>query len=71
MNNLLGTEEYGIEEAVVLSEANVSVEERFGKRVSYLPLYMAGMAAGLGASRASAVSLLSSVTFEPIEWPEG
>lgn len=71
LNNLLGTEEYGIEEAVVLSEANVSVEERFGKRVSYLPLYMAGMAAGLGASRASAVSLLSSVTFEPIEWPEG
>ncbi len=70
LNNLLGTEEYGIDEAVVLSEANVSIEERFGKRVSYLPLYMAGMVAELGASRSSAVSLLSSVTFEPIKWPE-
>lgn len=70
LNNLLGTEEYGIREAVVLSEANVSVEDRDGKKVIYLPLYMAGMVASLGASRASAVGLLGSVTFEPIEWPE-
>ncbi|MBQ9002058.1 MAG: hypothetical protein IJ087_09410 [Eggerthellaceae bacterium] len=32
-NGLLGTEEYGIEEAVVLSEANVSRGQRAGKPV--------------------------------------
>ena len=45
LNNLLGSEEYGIGEAVVLSEANVSVGERAGKRVRYLPLYMIGTVA--------------------------
>ena len=42
LNNLLGTPDYGIDEAIVLSEANVSAGEREGKRVSYLPLYMVG-----------------------------
>ncbi len=40
LNNLLGTKEYGIDCAYVLSENNVSVEERAGKTVCYLPLYM-------------------------------
>ncbi|MFW4356778.1 ATP-binding protein [Gordonibacter sp. KGMB07426] len=40
LNNLLETEEYGIECAYVLSEHNVSTEVREGKPVYYLPLYM-------------------------------
>ena len=40
LNNLLGTQEYAIDEAYVLSEHNVSREERLGKSVYYLPLYM-------------------------------
>lgn len=40
LNNLLGTTEWGIDRAVVLSEANVSIGERQGKPVLYLPLYM-------------------------------
>lgn len=40
LNNLLGTEAYGIKQAVVLSEHNVSIGEREGKPVYYLPLYM-------------------------------
>ena len=40
LNNLLGTEAYGIGRAFVLSEHNVSSEERKGKPVYYLPLYM-------------------------------
>ena len=40
LNNLLGTQEYAIDEAYVLSEHNVSCEERLGKSVYYLPLYM-------------------------------
>lgn len=40
LNNLLGTPEYGIEKAYVLSEATVSVERRAGGTVFYLPLYM-------------------------------
>ena len=34
------SDEYGIERAYVLSEANVSTEVRGGKSVRYLPLYM-------------------------------
>ena len=41
LNNLLGSAEYGIEEACVLSMANMGAEERAGKKVWYLPLYMA------------------------------
>lgn len=40
LNNLLETDEYGIEYAYVLSEHNVSTEMRKGKPVYYLPLYM-------------------------------
>ena len=40
LNNLLATSDYGVPWAFVLSEANVSVEERAGKSVYYLPLYM-------------------------------
>lgn len=40
LNNLLGTEGYSIECAYVLSEYNVSVGQRKGKPVCYLPLYM-------------------------------
>ena len=41
LNTLLGTEEYGVECAYVLSEANISVGERAGKPVYYVPLYLA------------------------------
>lgn len=40
LNTLLGVDEYGVEAAFVLSEANVSVGERAGKPVYYVPLYM-------------------------------
>lgn len=40
LNNLLSTPDYGVSRAFVLSEANVSVGERVGKPVCYLPLYM-------------------------------
>lgn len=40
LNNLLGTDGYGIECAYVLSEHNVSVGQRKEKPVYYLPLYM-------------------------------
>ncbi len=40
LNNLLGTVDYEISEAFVLSEHNVSRDERIGKPVYYLPLYM-------------------------------
>lgn len=40
LNNLLKTEDYGIERAIVLSEHNVTVETRADKPVYYLPLYM-------------------------------
>ena len=41
LRNLLSCREYGIEYAIVLSEHNLSVEEREGQTVRYLPLYMA------------------------------
>lgn len=41
LNNLLKTPDYGIDEACVLSMANVETREREGKPVRYLPLYMA------------------------------
>lgn len=40
LDNLLSSPEYGINTAYVLSEANVSAEERTGGTVYYLPLYM-------------------------------
>ena len=39
LNNLLSVEEFGIQEACVLSEANLSRETRMKKTVWYLPLY--------------------------------
>ena len=42
LNNLLDEPDFGIEEAVVLAETNVSVQGRGGKKISYLPLYMVG-----------------------------
>lgn len=41
LNALLGTGEYGVECAYVLSEANLSIGERAGKPVYYVPLYLA------------------------------
>lgn len=41
LNNLLGTSDYGIGEACVLSMANLETRQREGKSVRYLPLYMA------------------------------
>lgn len=69
LNNLLGTEEFGISEAFVLSEANVSVGERCGKKVVYLPLYMMGLVAKLGDSREASADILGSIELPPIEWP--
>lgn len=40
LNNLLGTKEYGIEEALVLSGSNVQKEMRANKPIWYMPLYM-------------------------------
>lgn len=41
LNNLLGTEDFGIDEACVLSMSNVWKGQRGGKPIWYLPLYMA------------------------------
>ncbi len=41
LNNLLSSDEFGVEEAFVLSEANIATETRSGKPVYYLPLYLA------------------------------
>lgn len=41
LNNLLATPDYGVPYAIVFSEANVSREERCGKPIYYMPLYMA------------------------------
>lgn len=40
LNNLLGTPDFGIGEACVLSMANMECGQRAGKPVWYLPLYM-------------------------------
>lgn len=68
LNNLFGTEEYGIDKAVVLTEANVSVSRRGEKRIVYLPLYMTGHVAGQGSSQKAAVEALRNVELPPIEW---
>lgn len=69
LNNLLGAVEFNIQQAVVLSEANVSVEQRCGKSVVYFPLYMAGLIAAQGSSASSSERLLSEVVLDPIAWP--
>lgn len=70
LNNLLGTEEFRIPEAVVLSEANVSVQKKMGKRIVNLPLYMVGLVAAQGSSDTASRDLLRNVVLDPIEWPE-
>lgn len=70
LNTLLGTSEFGISEAVVLTEANVSLQTRCGKRLTYLPLYMAGFVAAEGSSGESSVKLLNEIELPPIVWPE-
>lgn len=70
LNNLLESAEYDIPEAVVLSEANVSVGERAGKPVYYLPLYMAGKVAALGDSPDAVAKRLGKISFEPIRWED-
>lgn len=40
LNNLLGSHEYGVEAAYVLSEGNLAEGEKAGKPVHYIPLYM-------------------------------
>lgn len=66
LNNLLGTEEYGIPEAVVLSEANVAVGQRKGKRVRYLPLYMAGLVAREASTPDTSSDALEGFRLAPI-----
>lgn len=68
LNNLLGTEEYGIEEAIVLSEANVSQGQRMGKTVHYLPLYMAGLVAAEASTPVTDADILSGFKLEPIDF---
>ncbi len=68
LNNLLGTEAYGIEEAVVLSEANVSQGWRAGKPVHYLPLYMAGYIAAEASTPATEADALDGFRLDPIDF---
>lgn len=68
LNNLLGTEEYRIEEAVVLSEANVSQGQRKGKTIHYLPLYMAGLVAAEASTPITDADALSGFKLEPIDF---
>ena len=68
LNNLLGTEEFGIREAVVLSEANVSQGRRMGKAVHYLPLYMAGLVAAEASTPVTDADVLSGFRLDPIDF---
>ncbi|MBR2836371.1 MAG: hypothetical protein IKE43_11785 [Coriobacteriales bacterium] len=68
LNNLLGTKEYDIEEAVVLCDSNVSVKDRMGKPVKYLPLYMTGLVAQEASTPINAIKALEGFRLEPIIW---
>ena len=68
LNNLLGTPEYGIEEAVVLSEANVSQGQREGKPVHYLPLYMAGLVAAEASTPRTDIEAFDGFILAPIDF---
>jgi predicted AAA+ superfamily ATPase len=68
LNNLLGTEDYGIEEAVVLSEANVSQGQRGGKPVHYLPLYMVGLVAAEASTPLTDYEAFEGFTLDPIDF---
>lgn len=68
LNNLLGTQTCNIEEAFVLSEANVSRAEREGKPVWYLPIYLAFCIAEHAVKRGpdrQAAELLASFDASP------
>jgi hypothetical protein len=66
LNNLLGTAEYGIRRAYVLSEHNVSRGGRMGKPVHYLPLYMTMCLAAERGERELAATTLEAVGFEDL-----
>ena len=68
LNSLLGTDAYGIEEAVVLSEANVSQGRRAGKTVHYLPLYMVGLVAAEASTPVTDSGALKGVRLDPIDF---
>ena len=68
LNNLLGTAEYGIEEAIVLSEANVGRGRRAGKTVHCLPLYMAGLAAAEASTPLTGIESLKGFVLDPIDF---
>ena len=68
LNNLLGTEEYGIEEAVVMSEANVSLGQRGGKPVHYLPLYMVGLVAAEASTPFTDAEAFEGFVLDPIDF---
>lgn len=70
LNNLLGTDEYGIEKAIVLSEANVSRGMRAGKIVDYLPLYMAGLVAGEASTPSTDTQAFAGFTLDPIDFSD-
>lgn len=73
LNNLLGTEDYGVHEAIVLSEANVSSEERQGKPVWYLPIYLAFCLCDEAAKRQrdpQATAYLSAIDAKPPSFSE-
>lgn len=63
LNNLLRSDEYGIERAYVLSEANVDTQHREGGTVHYLPLYMLPFVA-----KELAGASLGGVIAPPPEW---
>ena len=66
LNNLLGTAEYDIERAYVLSEHNVSKGERMGRPVHYLPLYMTMCLTSEQGQQALATTTLEPVGFEDL-----
>ncbi len=68
LNNLLGTDGYGIEEAIVLSEGNVSQGWRAGKAVHYLPLYMVGLVAAEASTPVTDPDVLKGFRLEPIDF---
>ena len=66
LNTLLGTAEYGIGRAYVLSERNVSKGERMGKPVHYLPLYMTMCIGAERGEQTLADTTLEVVGFEDL-----
>ena len=63
LDNLLASQEYEIERAYVLSEANLQIEQRSGGTVYYLPLYMLPFIAAEAKGNA-----LDGVTLPEPDW---